>query len=77
MLTETHGVWHALLGNLTWAALPFVRAWRDPSLSEIIGAGAGGMVIGAKIGPGRDIGCEVCAFAARWRGAGEPWGVGR
>ncbi len=33
--------------------------------------------IGAKIGPGRDIGCEVCAFAARWRGAGEPWGVGR
>ncbi len=33
--------------------------------------------IGAKIGPGRDIGCEVCAFAARWRGAGEPWGVAR
>ena len=36
--TETHGAWHVLLGNLTWAALPFVRAWRDPSLSEIIGA---------------------------------------
>jgi len=33
--------------------------------------------IGAKIGRGRDIGCEVCAFAARWRGAGEPWGVAR
>ncbi len=45
MLTETHGVWHALLGNLTWAALPFVRAWRDPNLSEIIGAGAGAMVV--------------------------------
>ena len=37
----------------------------------------GATTIGAKIGPGRDIGCEVCAFAARWRGAGEPWGVGR
>ncbi len=44
------------------------------SWSEIDGAV---ILIGAKIGPGRDIGCEVCAFAARWRGAGEPWGVGR
>ncbi len=45
MMTETHGAWHALIGNLTWAALPFVRAWRDPSISEIIGAGAGAMVV--------------------------------
>jgi len=45
MLTETHGVAHVLLGNLTWAALPFVRAWRDPNVSEIIGTGAGAVVI--------------------------------
>ena len=45
MITETHGLAHILLGNLTWAALPFVRAWRDPTLSEIIGAGAGAVAV--------------------------------
>ncbi len=39
------GLWHVLLGNLSWGALPFVRAWRDPSISEIIGAGAGAVVV--------------------------------
>jgi cytochrome o ubiquinol oxidase subunit 1 len=39
------GVWHFLLGELSWGALPFVRAWRDPSISEIIGAGAGSVVV--------------------------------
>ena len=38
-------MWHFLLGNLSWGALPFVRAWRDPSVSEIIGAGAGAVVV--------------------------------
>ena len=37
--------WHVLLGTLSWDALPFVRAWRDPSISEIIGAGAGSVVV--------------------------------
>jgi cytochrome o ubiquinol oxidase subunit 1 len=37
--------WHFLLGKLSWGALPFVRAWRDPSLSELIGAGAGSIVV--------------------------------
>ncbi len=34
-----------LFGHLSWGALPFVRAWRDPSISEIIGAGAGAIVV--------------------------------
>ena len=38
-------VWHFLLGNLSWGALPFVRAWRDPNISEIIGAAAGAVVV--------------------------------
>jgi cytochrome o ubiquinol oxidase subunit 1 len=42
---ETAGFWHFLLGNLTFTALPFVRAWRDPSVSEVIGACAGGVVV--------------------------------
>ncbi len=37
--------WRVLLGTLSWDALPFVRAWRDPSISEIIGAGAGSVVV--------------------------------
>lgn len=44
-MDETVGTWHFLLGNLTLTALPFVRAWRDPSVSEIIGAGAGAIVV--------------------------------
>ncbi len=39
------GVVTSLLGTLSWGALPFVRAWRDPTLSEIIGAGAGSIVV--------------------------------
>ncbi|WP_048859761.1 cbb3-type cytochrome c oxidase subunit I [Acidisphaera rubrifaciens] len=34
-----------MLGNLGWGALPFVRAWRDPSVSELIGAAAGSVVV--------------------------------
>ena len=43
-------LWHVLLGNLSWGALPFVRAWRDPSISEIIGAGAGSVVVIGAVG---------------------------
>ncbi len=39
------GIWHFLLGNLSWHALPFVRAWRDPSVSEVIGAAAAAIVV--------------------------------
>jgi cytochrome o ubiquinol oxidase subunit 1 len=48
-MTDT-GFWHFLLGNLSWASLPFVRAWRDPSISEIIGAGAGAVVVIGAVG---------------------------
>ncbi len=48
-MTES-GAWHVLLGNLSWGALPFVRAWRDPSISEIIGAGAGSVVVIGAVG---------------------------
>lgn len=38
-------VWPDLLGRFAWSDLPFVRAWQDPTLSEVIGAGAGLLVI--------------------------------
>ncbi len=39
-----------VFGQLSWGALPFVRAWRDPNVSEIIGAGAGAVVVLGAIG---------------------------
>src|ERR1700761_828396 len=38
-------IWHILLGRLTWGSIVFVRTWRDPTISEIIGAGAGGIAV--------------------------------
>ena len=46
---ETFGIWHALLGNLTFSVFPVVEAWRNPSLSSIIGASAGVIAVGGAI----------------------------
>jgi cytochrome o ubiquinol oxidase subunit 1 len=48
-MNET-GAWNGLFGILSWGALPFVRAWRDPTISEIIGAGAGSVVVIGAVG---------------------------
>jgi cytochrome o ubiquinol oxidase subunit 1 len=37
--------WHILLGRLTWDSLVFVEAWRNPTISEIIGGLAGGVAV--------------------------------
>ncbi|MET1757038.1 cbb3-type cytochrome c oxidase subunit I [Novosphingobium sp. RD2P27] len=38
-------VWPAVLGRFDWHALPFVRAWENPTANEIIAAGAGAVVV--------------------------------
>lgn len=38
-------VWPAVLGRFAWQSLPFVRAWEHPTVNEIIGAAAGGIVV--------------------------------
>ncbi|RSU47746.1 cytochrome ubiquinol oxidase subunit I [Sphingomonas sp. S-NIH.Pt15_0812] len=38
-------MWPEVLGRFTWHDLPFVRAWENPTASEIIGAGAASLVI--------------------------------
>jgi cytochrome o ubiquinol oxidase subunit 1 len=38
-------VWPAVLGRFAWQSLPFVRAWEHPTVNEIIGATAGGIVV--------------------------------
>jgi cytochrome o ubiquinol oxidase subunit 1 len=43
-------VWPAILGRFEWRSLAFVRAWENPSLNEIIGAGAAAMVVIGVIG---------------------------
>ena len=44
-MSPTQGIWPAVLGRFDWHALPFVRAWEDPTASEIIGAFAASLVI--------------------------------
>ena len=44
-MTNTTAVWPEVLGRFAWSNLPFVRAWQDPSGSELIGAGAAMLVI--------------------------------
>jgi cytochrome o ubiquinol oxidase subunit 1 len=39
------GIWPAVLGRFDWRALPLVRAWENPTVSEIIGAGAALLVV--------------------------------
>lgn len=41
----TPGIWPAVFGRFEWHVLPFVRAWENPTASEIIGAGAALLVI--------------------------------
>ena len=44
-MTATQGIWPAVLGRFDWHALPFVRAYENPTASEIIGAFAASLVI--------------------------------
>ena len=67
-MDETVGIWHFLLGNLTFTALPFVRAWRDPSVSEIIGAGAGAIVVIGAI-----FAVALITRLGRWRYLWKEW----
>ena len=41
----SEGIWPAVLGRFDWTAIPFVRAWETPTISELIGAGAASIVI--------------------------------
>ena len=42
----TDGVlWYVFFGRLDARSLPFVRAWENPTVSEIIGACAGALVV--------------------------------
>lgn len=57
-----------LLGRFEWLDLPFVRAWENPTISEIIGAGAGALVIvGALAVAG------LLTVTGRWRWLWTEW----
>ena len=46
---NAHTIWFDLLGNLSWASFAVVRAWRNPSLSELIGASASVIAFGGAV----------------------------
>ena len=46
MQTQAHPpLWPEVLGRFAWHDLPFVRAYENPTVSEVIGAGAASLVI--------------------------------
>ncbi|OWK29426.1 cbb3-type cytochrome c oxidase subunit I [Sphingomonas dokdonensis] len=45
MQTAHSPIWPGVLGRFTWHDLPFVRAWENPTASEMIGAAAASLVI--------------------------------
>ncbi|USI72785.1 cbb3-type cytochrome c oxidase subunit I [Sphingomonas morindae] len=61
-------VWPALLGRFSWDALPFVRAWAHPDANEIIGAGAGGMVVAGAL-----FAVALLTYLGRWRWLWREW----
>ena len=58
----------ALLGRFEWHDLPFVRAWENPNVSEIIGAGAGGLVIFGALAV-----AALLTVTGRWRWLWSEW----
>ena len=44
-MTVSVPLWPAVFGRFGWQDLPFVRAWENPVISEIIGAFAGALVV--------------------------------
>ena len=64
----TAPIWPAVLGRFAWHDLPFVRAWQDPSVSEIIGAGAGGIVVIGAIAA-----IALLTVTGRWRWLWREW----
>ena len=61
-------VWHILFGRFVWIDLPVVKAWQDPTISNII-AGAAAMiaVFGALAGLG------LITWLRKWRYLWSEW----
>ena len=60
--------WHFLFGQMTWNCLVFVRTWRDPTLSEIIGGFAGAIAVLGAVGL-----FGLITFLGKWRYLWTEW----
>ena len=61
-------VWPAVLGRFEWQALPFVRAWQDPTINELIGAGAAALVVIGAVAV-----AVMLTVTGRWRWLWSKW----
>ena len=61
-------LWPAVLGRLSWHALPFVRAWENPTASEIIGAAAAAIVV-----VGAVLTVVLITWLGKWRSLWSGW----
>ncbi|MGA8401152.1 MAG: cbb3-type cytochrome c oxidase subunit I [Stellaceae bacterium] len=64
----SQAIWPAVLGRFDWTALPFVRAWDDPTASEIIGAGAAAAVI-----MGAVVAVVLITWLGKWKYLWNEW----
>ncbi|MEO8317239.1 MAG: cbb3-type cytochrome c oxidase subunit I [Bradyrhizobium sp.] len=64
----SQGIWPPVLGRFDWHALPFVRAWDNPTVSEIIGAGAALIVIIGAVGV-----VVLITWLGKWRYLRSEW----
>ncbi|MHA6720411.1 cbb3-type cytochrome c oxidase subunit I [Sphingomonas sp. RS6] len=58
----------ALLGRFAWDSLPFVRAWENPTINELIAAAAGGMVVAGAL-----FVVVLLTVLGRWRWLWSEW----
>ena len=61
-------VWHPFLGTLSADSFPFVEAWRDPTVSKIIGAFAASIVV-----IGAAVAFALITFLGKWRYLWTEW----
>ena len=56
------------MGRFEWNSLPFVKAWEDPTLNELIAAGAGALVVIGAIGV-----VVLVTVLSKWRYLWREW----
>ena len=67
-MTGMHDWSYWLIGKIDWTSLAFVRAWRDPSLNQVIAAAAAGIVVFGAL-----FVFAAITWAGKWRTLWKNW----
>ena len=61
-------LWHLFLGRFVWDDLPIVKAWEDPTVSNLIGGGAAAIAVGGAFGA-----LALITYLRKWRYLWTQW----